>query len=133
MCVRGGSRSSTKHTRGQSCTRRHRHLEALKVVLSEIATGEREGKVYSVEMPPEEPGGEHMCGFLRCSLHGTRDAAQNGEEELASTLSGLGLTREARDRACGEAASRANISWQPCAETTSQSVGNGRQWSSSSR
>ena len=34
-----------------------------------------------------------MCGPLRYSLYGTRDAAQNWEEELASTLSGLGLTR----------------------------------------
>ena len=89
-------------------------LEALKVVPSEIATGERGGKVVSlmdvrrayfyaparrkvfVELPPEDcqPGDEHMCGLLRYILHGTRDAAQNWEEELASTLSGLGLTRE---------------------------------------
>ena len=88
-------------------------LEALKVVLSEIATGERIGKVVAlvdlrrayfhalarrrvfVELPPEDnhPGDEHMCGLLRCSLCGTRDAAQHWEEELASTLSGLGLTR----------------------------------------
>ena len=27
-----------------------------------------------------------MCGLLRYSLYGTRDAAQNWEEELASTL-----------------------------------------------
>ena len=87
-------------------------MEALKVVLSEIATGEREGKVLAlvdvrracfyaparrkvfVDLPPEEyqPGDEHMCGLLRYSLYGTR-AAQNWEEELASTLSGLGLTR----------------------------------------
>ena len=87
-------------------------MEALKVVLSEIATGERDGKVLAlvdvrrayfyaparrrvfVELPPEDyqPGDEHMCGLLRCSLYGTRDAAQNWEEELASTLSGLGLT-----------------------------------------
>ena len=82
-------------------------------MLSEIATGEREGKVLAlvdvrrayfyaparrkvfVELPPEDyqPGDEHMCGLLRYSLYGTRDAAQNWEEELASTLSGLGLTR----------------------------------------
>ena len=86
-------------------------LEALKVVLSEIATGEREGKVLALvdvrrayaparrkvfaELPPEDyqPGDEHMCGLLRDSLYGTHDAAQNWEEELASTLSGLGLTR----------------------------------------
>ena len=72
-------------------------LEAPKVVLS------RGGKVvamvdvrraYSyaaarrkvfVELPPEDyqPGDEHMCGLLRDSLYGTRDAAQNWEEELA--------------------------------------------------
>ena len=48
-----------------------------------------------VELPPEDyqPGDEHLCGLLRYSLYGTRDAAQNWEEELASTLSGLGLTR----------------------------------------
>ena len=40
-----------------------------------------------------QPGDEHMCGLLRYSLYGTRDAAQDWEEELASTLSGLGLTR----------------------------------------
>ena len=34
-----------------------------------------------------------MCGLLRYSLYGTRDAAQNWEEELASTLSSLKLTR----------------------------------------
>ena len=34
-----------------------------------------------------------MCGLLRYSLYGTRDAAQNWEEELASTLNGLRLTR----------------------------------------
>ena len=88
-------------------------LEAVKVVLSEIAAGDREGKVLAlvdvrraylyaparrkvfVELPPEyyQLGDEHMCGLLRYSLYGTRDAAQNWEEELASTLSGLGLTR----------------------------------------
>ena len=85
-------------------------LEALKVELSEIATGKREGKVLALvdvrracsnaparrkvfaEMPPEDyqPGDEHTCGLLRYSLYGTSDAAQNWEEELASTLSGLG-------------------------------------------
>ena len=89
-------------------------LEALKIVLSEIATGEREGKVLAlivlrrvyfyaparrrvfVELSPEDyqPGDEHMCGLLQCSLYGTRDAAQNWEEEeLTSMLSDLKLTR----------------------------------------
>ena len=88
-------------------------LEALKVVLSEIATGKRGGKDVAllgvrrayfcaparrrvfVELPPEDyqAGGEHMCGLLQYSLHGTPDSAQNWEEELASTLSDLKLTR----------------------------------------
>ena len=34
-----------------------------------------------------------MCGLLQYSLYGTRDAAQNWEEELASTLSDVKLTR----------------------------------------
>ena len=37
-----------------------------------------------------------MCGLLRYSLYGTRDAAQNSnkrEDELATTLSSLKLTR----------------------------------------
>ena len=88
-------------------------LEALKIVLSEIATGKRGGKVVAlvdvrrayfyaparrrvfVELPPEDyqPGDEHVCGLLQYSLYGTRDAAQSWEEELASTLSDLKLTR----------------------------------------
>ena len=48
-----------------------------------------------VELHPEDyqAGDEHMCGLLQYSLYGTRDAAQNWEEELASTLSDLKLTR----------------------------------------
>ena len=34
-----------------------------------------------------------MCGLFRYSLYGTRDAAQNWEEVLATTLSSLTLTR----------------------------------------
>ena len=88
-------------------------LEALKVVLSEIATGERKGKVvarvdvrradfyfnregeYSLNCRPRiyQAGDEPMGGLLRCRLHGTRDATQNWEEMLASTLSNLKLTR----------------------------------------
>ena len=82
-------------------------------MLSAIATGEREGKVLAlvdvrrayfnaparrkvfVELPAEDyqPGDEHMCALLRYSLYGTRDAAQNWEEELAWTPSILGLAR----------------------------------------
>ena len=43
-----------------------------------------------------------MCGLLQCSLHGQRDAAQNWEEEVASTPSD------------DKVASTANTSWQPC-------------------
>ena len=48
-----------------------------------------------VDLPPEDyqAGDEHMCGLSQCSLYGTRDAAPNWEEELASTLSDLKLTR----------------------------------------
>ena len=79
-------------------------LEALKVVLSEVATVERGGKVVAlvevrracfcapaqrrvfVELPPEDcqAGDEHKCGLL---------PAQIWKEELASTLSDLKLTR----------------------------------------
>ena len=87
---------------------RRRRWEALRVVLSEIATGERKRKSVAlvdlrrayfcitiakesfVVLPLGQAGEEHMCGLLRC---GTWNAAQNGEEELASTLSKLKLTR----------------------------------------
>ena len=87
-------------------------LEALKVVLSEIATGERGGKFLAlvnvrreyfyaparrrvfVELPSEDhqAGDEHVCE-LQYSLYGARDAAQNWQDELASTLGDLKLTR----------------------------------------
>ena len=71
-------------------------LEALKVVLSEIATGTRGGKVVAlvdvrrayfhaparrrvfVELPPQDcqPSDEHVCGLLQYRLYATRDAAQ---------------------------------------------------------
>ena len=82
-------------------------------MLSEVATGKRGGKVVAlvdvrrayfyapprrrvfVELPPEDfqAGDEHMCGLLQYSFYGTRDAAQNWQEELASTLSDLKLTK----------------------------------------
>ena len=91
-------------------------LEALKIVLSEIATGKRGGNVVAiihvrrahfyaparkrvfVELPPEDhqPGDEHTCGPLQYSLYGTHDAAQNWEEELTSTLYDLKI--DTRDR-----------------------------------
>ena len=96
MCARGGSRRSTRHARPELYASTP-PLEALKVVLSEIATGKRGGKVVAlvdvrrayfyaparrrvfVELPPEDyqPGDEHICGLLQYSLYGTRDAAQN--------------------------------------------------------
>ena len=112
-CARGGSQRNTRRTRPEL----HAStlpLEALKVVLSEIATGKCGGKVVAlvdlrracaparrrviVELPPEDyqAGVEHMCGLLQYSLYGTRDAAQNWEEELTSTPSDLKLTRVGR-------------------------------------
>ena len=48
-----------------------------------------------VELPLEDcqARDEHACGLLQYSLCGTRDAAQNLEEELTSTVSDLTLTR----------------------------------------
>ena len=90
-------------------------LDALKMVLSEIATGGRGRKVVAivhvrrayfyapspsrwrvfVEVPPDDyqVGDEHRCVLLQYSLYGTRDAAQSWEEELAATLSNLKMTR----------------------------------------
>ena len=88
-------------------------LEALKIVLLEVATGKCEGQVVAlvdvrrayfyapsrrrvcVELQPEDyqAGDEHMCKLFQYSMYGTRDAAQNWEEYLASTLSDLKLTR----------------------------------------
>ena len=51
-----------------------------------------------VELPPEDyqPDDEHVGGLLQYSLYGTRDAAQNWEVELASTLIFfVGTTRNA--------------------------------------
>ena len=79
-------------------------LEALKVVLSEIATGKHGGKVVAlvdvrrayfyaparrrvfVELPTEDhqTGDEHMCRLLQYSLYGVA---------CASTLSDLKLTK----------------------------------------
>ena len=57
-------------------------------------TLQHEEKVF-VELPLEDHQlvDEHMCGLLRYNLYGSRDAAHNWEEELASTLSSLKLTR----------------------------------------
>ena len=111
--ARGGSRRSTRRTRGQSCMRRRRHLRRWKLCCRRsprASVRERlwhwstcEERIFYaparrrvfVELPPEDyqPADERMCGLLRYSLYGTCDAVQNWEEELASTLTGLGLTR----------------------------------------
>ena len=112
-------------------------LEALKIVLSEIATGKRGGKVVAltdvrrayfhaparrrmfVELLPEDyqPGDEHMCGLLQYSLYGTRDAAQNWEEELTSSLSDFRLTEGiacpcVRGHCCNRARRRHHSRWR---------------------
>ena len=48
-----------------------------------------------IKIPPEdyEPGDEHKVGILMKSLYGTRDAAQNWENEYSSFLAGLGFTQ----------------------------------------
>ena len=57
-------------------------LEALKVVKYAFYAPSRR-RVF-VELPPEgnQAGDEHMCGLLQHSLHGTRDAAENGRKSL---------------------------------------------------
>ena len=45
--ARGGSRRSTRRTRGQSCTRQRRHSRRWKLCCSEIATDTRGGKVVA--------------------------------------------------------------------------------------
>ena len=39
------------------------------------------------------PGEEGMCGKLRYSMHGTRDAAQNWYEEYSGELKEMGFTQ----------------------------------------
>ncbi len=52
------------------------------------------GKVY-VQRPPEgwQEGDKDKCGLLRVSLYGTRDAAQNWEEEVGRALKEFGLSQ----------------------------------------
>ena len=77
-------------------------LEALKIVLSEIGTGRRAEGVLLRSSTKKGicriaarglPAGGRTHVWTAASLYGTRDAAQNWEEELAWTLSGVGLTR----------------------------------------
>ena len=111
-------------------------LEALKVALSKIATDNREGKVvalvdvrrayfYVLREGDDQAGDEHMCELLRYSLYGTRDAVQNWEEELASTLSKLKLTIGVACSCVWQGHIRGEHVWQPCTEMASPSVENG--------
>ena len=88
-------------------------LEGVKLVLSDAASsGDPETvvaiidvrrayfyakakRLIYVKLPPEdwEEGDEGRCGVLDFSLYGTRDAAQNWEEELGNLLTEAGLTR----------------------------------------
>ena len=54
------------------------------------------------ELPSEDyqAGDGHMCGLLQYSLYGTRDAAQNWEEELASPFSDLKIDERNRVPMC---------------------------------
>ena len=87
-------------------------LEALKNILSIIATANKgevimvndislaffharvERDVY-VQLPEEdkEVGDDNMCGKLRPSMYGTRDAAQNWYKEYSQQLIGIGFTQ----------------------------------------
>ena len=87
-------------------------LEALKVILSMIATVNKgevvmindisraffhakvERDVY-IQLPEEDrkPGEEHMCGKLRLSMYGTRDAAQNWYTEYSQQLVRMGFVQ----------------------------------------
>ena len=40
---------------------------------------------------PEEEAGQGMCGELIMSMYGTRDAAQNWEQEYTDFVTGIGL------------------------------------------
>ena len=123
-------------------------LVALKVVLSEVATGKRGGKVVAlvdvrsahfyapsrrrvfVELPPDDcqAGDEHMCGLLQYGLHGNRNAAQNWEEEFASTLSDLKLTRGIACRCVWQGYITGGHIMATVHGTTSRVVEHDRQW-----
>ena len=81
MCAQDGLRRNTGHTPDQSCiSEREGKVLALVDVRRAFFFAPARRKVF-VELPPEDyqPGDEHMCGLLRYSLYGTRDAAQNGK------------------------------------------------------
>ena len=92
-------------------------LEALKVVLSEIATGKREGKVAA------------LVDVRRGCFHAP---ARRSRPRTTSRVTNICVDCcDIAFHVCEEATSRGRTSWQPCTATTSQSVGNGRQWSPS--
>ena len=87
-------------------------LEALKLVLSMTATANK-GEVVMIndisraffhakverdvfiQLPDEDrkPGEEHLCGKLRLSMYGTRDAAQNWYKEYSQQLIKIGFVQ----------------------------------------
>ena len=87
-------------------------LEALKIIFSMTATANKgeiamvndisraflhakaERDVY-VQLAPEDtlPGEEGLCGKLRFSMYGTRDAAQNWYKEYSGQLVAIGFTQ----------------------------------------
>ena len=87
-------------------------LEGLRAVLAAVALRQQDGhklfvadisraffyapatrEVY-VALPPEdvEEGEEELCGLLRYSLYGTRDAAQNWQRHVGVVMAKLGFT-----------------------------------------
>ena len=82
--------------------------ECLKILISKMASDKRRKMLYAdvsrayfyapaarpvyVEIPEEdrEPGDEEMCGRLRVSMYGTRDAALNWANEYGDTLKEAG-------------------------------------------
>ena len=129
-------------------------LEALKVVLAEIATGKRGGKVVALVDVRRAyfyaPARRRV--FRRTTTRGlparrwtrvravaiqpvrhARRRTKLGRRNwhLHSVFSNR--RDEARTRECGKVASRERTLLQPCMETISHSVENGRRWKSSSK
>ena len=100
-----GSQRKTKHTPDPSFMRRHRRWRRWKSCCrrsQQVSVKERYwhwstcgGRTSALSncRPRTTSRVTNTCGLLRYSLYGTRGAAQDWEEELASTLSGHGLTR----------------------------------------
>ena len=78
--------AATKNAKGQQrrlmvndVSRAYFYATAIRKVYVEIAEEDR------------EPGDEHMVGELQYSTYGTRDAAQNWQEEFSSMLESVGF------------------------------------------